>query len=63
MSEPTNWRTERSRKSAQTRKAKYGENIFKELGRKGGKVPNPRQIDDLPIVEQYEVLASDPFAR
>lgn len=53
------WQTRRSKKSAETRKSRYGPDVFKELGRKGGKHPKPKKIDDMPVVEQYEALESE----
>lgn len=49
----------RSKKSAATRIARYGPDVFKELGRKGGKVPKPKPVDDMPLAEQYEVIPGD----
>lgn len=49
----------RSKKAAATRMARYGPNVFKDMGRVGGKRPKPKRIDDLPMVEQYEVVPGD----
>lgn len=49
----------RSKKSAATRMARYGPNIFKKMGSKGGKTPRPKPVDDMPLAEQYEALPGD----
>lgn len=54
-----NWTSLRSRKAAATRKARYGPDVFKKLGKIGGSRPKPKKIDDLPVVEQYEALESE----
>lgn len=39
--------------------ARYGPNIFKKMGSKGGKTPRPKPVDDMPLAEQYEALPGD----
>ncbi len=53
------WATERAKKAAATRMARYGPDVFKELGRKGRKMRNEK-IDNLPRTIQYEPLDGEP---
>lgn len=54
MAKRKDWASERSKKAAATRKARHGPDVFKELGRIGGKAPKPKRVDDMPVAEQYE---------
>lgn len=49
----------RSKKAAATRIARYGPDVFKKMGHKGGKVPKPKRVDDMPLAQQYEAIPGD----
>lgn len=53
------WQSERSRRAATTRKARYGPNVFKEIGAKGGKHSKKKGANDLSNITPYEPLASE----
>lgn len=54
MQEENNWRRERSIKAAATRRARYGPDVFKQMGSKGGK--HPKKKTKLEEITPYEPL-------